>query len=914
MTAGSRILFLRDCYEADNRESAVFDLSSETVRHLQVPLMGGEFLCGAIDRIPIDRQAALAAQAELQLKQAEKRLVLGAFVLAGWLPPPRVGARRRRLLAPLLLLPATIEDAEPYAFVRADPDQARLNSRVLAALEDAEADAALDELAERLPGLPLPKERGDELGWALLEVFPSLDVSPLSRYPETLDRDALLAAIPAEGPIRVLPAVALLLAPVSPDTRHVLAELATLAGKGHFSAPLSRLIAPGREPPRRPEPIRLQAPTTLSGAQRRVLQSCASSPLSLIIGPPGTGKTHTVAAAALDHALRGQSVLVAARTEQAVDVLEAKLSELSGKDLLMRGGRGEPAGRPADTVDRLLQGLESTAEEDAEAAVRERHAATTALERQTERLARALERRARREERWGLLQVAAERPGWAGFFARHRLRLAEWRLSRRPPYWDQMETYQALLESLGRARAAELAARVRFYRQRALEERRADLVALGRALRSRTKRRLHQYFEAVDRRTLLGVFPIWLTTIADVGELLPFQAELFDLAIVDEATQCDPASVLPVLQRARRAAVTGDPKQLRHVSFLSDARLHRIAERHQVLPETRDELHYRNRSALDLASAAIGSQRQAAMLDEHFRSLPPLIAFSNRHFYEGRLKVMTQRPETVRRPCLDLRQVKGRRRDNGVNHEEAEAVIAELAALVSAEAALEGSVAQTIGVLSPFREQVDHIASLAAKRLAGPALLAHQVRIATPYGFQGEERDVMLLSLAVDDSSPAGSFRFLARDDVFNVSVTRARHRQVVFCSLREARKAPGWLGLYLEDVAGVPTTRHAGPGDADAFAEEVAAALTAESCRCFVAFPVAGAEIDLVVERGGRSLGIDLVGAPGRFHQAFRLERYRTLKRAGLRLFPLSLSAWRRDRSGCVAAVLRWLGSVRRG
>ena len=78
----ARIRFLRDCYEADNRESAVWDLSADKIRHLNIPLMGGQFLCGAIDRIPIEREAALAAQAELSLNRAEKSLVLGAFVRA----------------------------------------------------------------------------------------------------------------------------------------------------------------------------------------------------------------------------------------------------------------------------------------------------------------------------------------------------------------------------------------------------------------------------------------------------------------------------------------------------------------------------------------------------------------------------------------------------------------------------------------------------------------------------------------------------------------------------------------------------------------------------------------------------------------------------------------------------------------
>jgi hypothetical protein len=87
-----------------------------------------------------------------------------------------------------------------------------------------------------------------------------------------------------------------------------------------------------------------------------------------------------------------------------------------------------------------------------------------------------------------------------------------------------------------------------------------------------------------------------------------------------------------------------------------------------------------------------------------------------------------------------------------------------------------------------------------------------------------------------------------------------------------------------------------------------VAAALEARGSRPWPAFPVAGREVDLMVERAGASVGVDLVGQPGPLREAFDLERYRLARRAGLCLLPLPLSAWRRDRDACLAEVERWL------
>ena len=151
--------------------------------------------------------------------------------------------------------------------------------------------------------------------------------------------------------------------------------------------------------------------------------------------------------------------------------------------------------------------------------------------------------------------------------------------------------------------------------------------------------------------------------------------------MVDEATQCDLASPLPALHRARRAVVTGDPRQLRHVSFLSEARILQLAERHGISPDELDAVHYRRRSLLDLVTERAASQAQVVLLDEHFRSQPRIIAFSNREFYGDRLKVMTQRPETVRHPSLELRRVPGHRDPRGVNEVEADRLVEEVGGL-----------------------------------------------------------------------------------------------------------------------------------------------------------------------------------------------------------------------------------------
>lgn len=886
--------FLRECYEADNREGGVANLLAEEVRHLYLPGLGADVLTGALDRVPMELAAAEALRRDAGLFATEKSVVVGFFFLLG----TSRDRHRSHLAAPLLLAPGVVEVTPTAGSVRVDLAEARLNARVLARLVGENADGALSSLAERLPPLPVGPATLPAFTQALGAAFGDLDISALAGYPRAADEAELrTAATSRVHRVRLVPGVAVALVPTSPDTRHVLAELGELAGAVELSPPL-RTLAGERVRPAG-EPVDVPLPASLSPRQRAILASAATRPLTVAVGPPGTGKSFTVAALALAHAAAGRSVLVATRQEQALTVVADKLADLAGGLVpVLRGGRGEVARRLRESLDALLAGGGGEAPPAAElrSLRREVAARARALVASRRGLAAALAR----ERAWSACRVGGAVP----LLRRPRAAWLEWRLHSHPPLWAQSARCLAAEEEVRAGAAAHLRALLAFRLAEALARRRPHLVALSRGLRARTRARLCEQFAGLDRGAVLGAFPIWLTTIADVGELVPLEPALFDLAIVDEATQCDLASCLPVLQRARRAVVTGDPRQLRHVSFLSDERLGQAAVRHGLDERAVETFHYRRRSLLDLMLEAAGGQDQVVALDEHFRSRPPIIAFSNREIYGGGLAVMTARPATERAECLRLVRVEGRRDGRGVNREEAAALVDEVVRLVEGERALPDAVCHSLGVLSPFREQVDHLARLLAGRLDAATVARHRLLVGTAHGFQGEERDVMLLSLAVDPGSVSGVLRFVERPDVFNVSVTRARQLQVVFSSIPPGLAGAGLLGRYLAHLEASRTAPLPAASGRDTFLDEVREELAARGFQVWPRYRVAGREIDLVAERGGATVGIDLVGPPGPVGAALGWDDTGSLARAGLRLVPLPLSAWRRDRASCLAAV----------
>ncbi|MEO8166128.1 MAG: AAA domain-containing protein, partial [Betaproteobacteria bacterium] len=487
-----------------------------------------------------------------------------------------------------------------------------------------------------------------------------------------------------------------------------------------------------------------------------------------------------------------------------------------------------------------------------------------------------------------------------------RLRWLESRLHKQPAIWDRIQQYQASLVSSDKLTRELLKEGIDRRIVASLKTHRRDLTTFLKSLRTRSSTRQQELFSEVDPRILFGAFPIWLTAIPEVSGIIPLQTELFDVAIIDEATQCDLASCLPILQRAKRAVVVGDPQQLRHISFVSNERLRRLGEDFGLSESQQQQFHCRDKSILDLLNESIMSQDHVHFLNEHFRSLPQIIRFSNEQFYGDSLSVMRLSPETEAARCVIPVFVPDGHKSGGANEVEATAVVEALVQLVDSQAALSPQACQSIGVLSPFRDQVDLIAKQLEQRLPLAAFEHHQLRVGTAHAFQGDERDVMLLSLAIDADSHSASLRFLERPNLLNVAITRARHLQYVFHSIPLAQlPIDSLLRRYLDLISRPPTPRDSQSHViADRFMHEVRSALSDRNFQTWPEYELAGQHIDLVVGRAGKTLGIDLIGYPGQYGRVLDLERYRILQRAGFPLFPLPYSRWLQDREGCLRAI----------
>ena len=100
---------------------------------------------------------------------------------------------------------------------------------------------------------------------------------------------------------------------------------------------------------------------------------------------------------------------------------------------------------------------------------------------------------------------------------------------------------------------------------------RQRLIVHAKSLVERKKNLQNRILENEDFKPLLEAFPCWCVTTYAISGSLPLKPGMFDVAIIDEASQCDIASCFPILFRAKRAVIVGDDKQLPHLSFLEKA-------------------------------------------------------------------------------------------------------------------------------------------------------------------------------------------------------------------------------------------------------------------------------------------------------------------------------------------------------
>ena len=247
--------------------------------------------------------------------------------------------------------------------------------------------------------------------------------------------------------------------------------------------------------------------------------------------------------------------------------------------------------------------------------------------------------------------------------------------------------------------------------------------------------------------------------------------KLFDLLIMEEASQCSTGVALVPMNRCRRACFIGDPNQLQPVVNISDERNQLLRNVYRV-PDSYD---YRAYSILNTLLRIDGISK-FILLKKHYRCAKKIVSFSNKKYYNEQLEI-----ETVEPPHEPLKLItvenSGSNKKN-TSHSEVNAILNELRV---------SDTSQEIAVITPFRNQVQLIRDELTKNGY------NHIPVDTVYGFQGKEKDKIIFSGAISEGTGNGTFDWIKNNkELINVMSTRPRNELVVVADVDRVRELSG--------------------------------------------------------------------------------------------------------------------------
>lgn len=440
------------------------------------------------------------------------------------------------------------------------------------------------------------------------------------------------------------------------------------------------------------------------------------------------------------------------------------------------------------------------------------------------------------------------------------------------------------------------------------ENKRRRLKVHAKSLISNKKRQQTNIMEEEDFKPLLEAFPCWCVTTYAVSDSLPLKPGMFDVAIIDEASQCDIASCFPILFRAKRAVIVGDDKQLPHLSFLEKAKEQSFLSQYGIPDKYQLIWRFRTNSMFDLADYySINS----VMLDEHFRSLPPIINFSNHEYYNDRIRVMKK--DKSDDFVLELEEVKDGKVDADAtrNIPEVEAVVKRVHDIVIEDERKNPDKPVSIGIISPFRAQVEQLKVSLSKVLSDHMIRKHQIEIGTAHTFQGDERDIILISWAIANNSFPQSLIFLQKPNLFNVAVTRARFKSINFISKDPTDLPEGTFRNYINFIKHYQNTRQAmlsGEIEENSYKNElereIASKIRELGYKVQAGADIAGLSADLLVE-DKIVIEVDGLEDNPQSHMT-NMKKQAILERGGFKVNRITYREWHYSQKACLDRALK--------
>ena len=399
--------------------------------------------------------------------------------------------------------------------------------------------------------------------------------------------------------------------------------------------------------------------------------------------------------------------------------------------------------------------------------------------------------------------------------------------------------------------------------------------------------------------------PAWVMPLHRLWDTVDPSPGMFDVIIIDEASQCGTDS-LPLMYLGKKLLVVGDNQQISpEIVGIDENTRQRLIQEH---------LHgFAHADSFDMGSSLFdhGLRRfnNRIVLREHFRCMPEIIRFSNDLCYHDTPLIPLRRypPERLE-PLKSIHVPSGYREGEGaraINRPEAEALVKQIVQCCQDERYHE----KTMGVIVlQGQAQAQLIENMLVEELGVEEMEKRKLICGNPYDFQGDERDIIFLSMVAAPNQRIGAFTKASHQRRFNVAASRAKDQMWLFHTATANDLSESCLRRRLLEFFNNPEsqiTRALGeeaeqlrekarsanrgiekpPNPYDSWFEvDMCLAIAARGYRVIPQYRIADKSIDLVVEGKESQLAVECDG--DHWHGADRyqedMERQRKLERAG--------------------------------
>lgn len=496
-------------------------------------------------------------------------------------------------------------------------------------------------------------------------------------------------------------------------------------------------------------------------------------PLAYVQGPPGTGKTSTIVNTMTTAFFNERTVLFVSYNNHPIDGVVEKLQNLTyrGQKIpfpLVRLGNRDCVWQAILTIRRMYDTCRNLTiyEKTLDRNHAERAEGARRLTELLERYEEILDLQERRETIRRLLE-ARSHLNFQYELQAGQLPQVERELERRGTVTT--EDALALLDRDTEDFLKYLYYTSARYIRRLGEPKNKDLldIIFSQEEEGRVVTAFNKYLSRTENlKKFLRIFPFVATTCIS-AQRLGDPEPVFDMVIMDEASQCNTAvSLVPIL-RGESLMLVGDPQQLQPVILL-DPHDNAVLRRRYHVGEEYDYIE----NSIYKCFLACDAVSDEVLLRYHYRCDPKIIGFNNKKYYNGKLEIASHGENP--RPLVYVNVPDDTAADKNTAPAEVAAIDRYLAANPEA----------SVGIITPFARQREQIEQMLRDRRYENASCG------TVHAFQGDEKDIVLFSLALTDKTGPQTYRWLKNNkELINVATSRAREQLILLSSRQELER-----------------------------------------------------------------------------------------------------------------------------